>query len=45
MVHPYFFEHPKPVEPDDMKFLKKLESYAADVFNKKNPTKKLKQDK
>jgi len=45
MVHPYFYEHPKPVEPDDMKFLKNLEAYAEDLFNKQNTTKKLKTQK
>jgi len=45
MVHPFFYEHPRPVYPEDMRFLKDLETYSADIINQFQTRKKIKPNK
>ena len=42
MVHPFFYEHPRPVYPEDMRFLKHLETYSADIIHQYRLKKKVK---
>lgn len=42
MCHPFFYEHPRAVDPEDMKFLSKLEYYANDLLKTDTVKKKVK---
>lgn len=43
MCHPFFFEHPRSVDPEDMKFLSKLKYYADLAVRPDTTKKKVKQ--
>jgi hypothetical protein len=42
MTHSYFYEQPRPVHPEDMKFLRKLETYSKDITHQGQAKKKIK---